>query len=236
MSQFSRHALTFLRSLRRHNRREWFEAHREDHERHIQVPMREFVLAIDARLARIAPEITGDPKRSVFRIHRDVRFSADKSPYKTHAACWFFHADGSSKVGREAHGGGAGFYFHLEPGASMVGGGLWMPPRPALKRIRARLVDDATSFERVVLAPGLARRFGGLDMESALKRAPRGVPEDHDAVRWLRLQSYTIGRRLTDTQVTGRGLLAAVVTDLETMRPLIRWLNEALGLTARRAR
>jgi len=236
MSHFRSEALTFLRALRRHNRRDWFESHRERYEQHVQLPMRELVLAMDARLARIAPELTGDPRRSVFRIHRDVRFSADKSPYKTHAACWFFHAGGSSKVGREAHGGGAGLYFHLEPGASMVGGGLWMPPRPALQRIRARLLEDAAPFERIVLAPSLARRYGGLDPESALKRAPRGVPEDHEAVRWLRLQSFTLGRRLTDAQVTRRTLLATLADDFEAMRPLVRWLNDALGLPARRSR
>ncbi len=236
MPHFRREALEFLKALRRNNRRPWFESHRDTYEQHVLLPMRELVLALDARLERIAPELTGDPRRSVFRIHRDIRFSSDKSPYKTNAACWFFHSGGSSKVGREAHGGGAGLYFQIEPGGSMVGGGLWMPPRAALKRIRARLLDDAAPFERIVLAPGIARRFGALDTESALKRAPRGVPEDHEAVHWLRLQSYTLGRRLTDAQVTSPRLLATLVDDFEALRPLVRWINEALGLPARRSR
>jgi len=105
-------------------------------------------LSMSALFVLLLAEEFGDAK--MFRPNRDVRFSADKSPYKTHAACWFFHADASSKVGREAHGGGAGFYFHLQPGASFVGGGCWMPPRPALKRIRAALAADPLAFERVL--------------------------------------------------------------------------------------
>src|SRR5262245_58442176 len=129
MRHFGPESLAFLRGLARNNNRTWFEAHRDDYESSVKQPMADLVEEVDLRLARLAPEIMGDPKRSVFRIHRDVRFSRDKSPYKTHAACWFFHGRGSAKVGREAHGGGAGFYFHLQPGASLVGGGCWMPPK-----------------------------------------------------------------------------------------------------------
>src|SRR5256884_7217494 len=119
---FSTATLTFLRGLKRHNDRAWFEAHRPEFEAVVQEPMRHLIEEMDVRLARLAPEIIGDPKRSLFRIYRDIRFSADKSPYKTHAACWFYHRDGSRAVGREAAGGGAGFYFQIAPGDSFVGG------------------------------------------------------------------------------------------------------------------
>ena len=119
-------ALTFLRSLRRHNDREWFAQHRESYEAEVRAPLAALVEEVDVRLATVAPEIVGDPKRSLFRIHRDVRFSSDKSPYKTHAACWFFHGDAGRGVGREttAHGG-AGFYFDIGPTGSSLGGGIW---------------------------------------------------------------------------------------------------------------
>jgi len=80
--------------------------------------MRELIEEMDVRLARFAPEIVGDPRRSMFRIYRDMRFSKDKSPYKTHVACWFYHRDADSGVGGDAEGGGAGFYAHIEPGGS----------------------------------------------------------------------------------------------------------------------
>jgi uncharacterized protein (TIGR02453 family) len=91
VAHFSRSSLEFLRGLARYNSKPWFEAHREDYEQHVKRPMADFVEEMDLRLGSFAPEITGDPKRSVFRIYRDIRFSSDKSPYKTHAACWFYH-------------------------------------------------------------------------------------------------------------------------------------------------
>jgi uncharacterized protein (TIGR02453 family) len=230
MSFFTADALRFLKSLARNNRRDWFEKHRENWLREVRDPMAELVEDLDLRIARFAPEMTGDPRRSIFRLHRDVRFSPDKSPYKTHAACWFFHADASSKVGREAHGGGAGFYFHLQPGASFVGGGCWMPPRPALGRLRAAMAADPRAFERVVLSPALRRRMGALSEESMLTRVPRGYAAQHPAARWLRYQSLTVGRKLGDDEVTGARLASTLSSDFKAITPLVRWINSALGL------
>jgi len=236
VKHFDKEALTFFRGLKRHNAKPWFEAHRGEYESHVKQPLADLVEEMDLRFASFAPEFVGDPKRSVFRLNRDIRFSSDKSPYKTHAACWFFHGDGSSKVGREAHGGGAGFYFHLQPGASMVGGGCWMPPRPALQKFRAAIAADPRAFERVVLAPPVARRLGGLSEEEMLKRTPRGYPDDHPAARWLKFQSFTVGRSLTDAQVTGARLSAILESDYKAMLPLVRWLNATLGLRPLRSR
>jgi len=236
MTHFGPEALAFLRGLARHNAKPWFEAHRNDYEVHVKQPMADLVEEMDLRFARFAPEFVGDPKRSVFRLYRDIRFSRDKSPYKTHAACWFFHGGGTSKVGREAHGGGAGFYFHLQPGASFMGGGCWMPPRPALQKFRAAIAGDVRGFERVVLPPRLPRRFGGLSEESMLKRVARGYPEDHPAARWLRFQSFTVGRSVSDAQVTGARLTALLEADYRAMLPLVRWLNGTLGLQPLRRR
>src|SRR6266542_2229693 len=92
---FTTATFTFLRGLARNNRKPWFEAHRAEYEAVVVQPMRELIEEMDVRLASFAPEIIGDPKRSMFRIYRDIRFSKDKSPYKTHAACWFYHRAGS---------------------------------------------------------------------------------------------------------------------------------------------
>src|SRR6266480_4981209 len=125
---FTPRALSFFRQLARHNEKPWFEAHRDEYETEVREPMRELIEDLDTRFAQFAPEIGGDPKRSMFRIYRDIRFSKDKSPYKTHAACWFHHRNAARSVGSEADAGSAGFYFHLQPGKSMIGAGLWMPP------------------------------------------------------------------------------------------------------------
>jgi uncharacterized protein (TIGR02453 family) len=233
---FDSDSLAFFRGLAKHNAKPWFEAHREDYEQHVRAPLTALVNEMDSRFSEFAPEFVGDPKRSIFRINRDIRFSSDKSPYKTHAAAWFFHGDGSSKVGREAHGGGAGFYFHLEPGKSILGGGCWMPPRPALQKFRVAIAGDPRAFEKIVLAPKIQRDLGGLDDESMLKRAPRGYEEDHPAAKWLKYQSFTVGRRLTDAEVTGGRLTAILQGQYEAILPLVRWLNTTLGLKEARGR
>lgn len=227
---FTPAALRFFRQLATHNEKAWFEAHREEYELEVRAPMRELIEEMDVHLARLAPEIGGDPRRSMFRIHRDIRFSKDKSPYKTNAACWFYHRGASRGVGTESSDGSAGFYFHLQPGKSFVGGGLWMPSRPQLTRLRTAIADDPTGFERAVRA--LPKRYGGLSTESMLTRMPRGYPDSHPAAQWLRYQSFTSGRPVTDVQATSRTLPKLLARDFEGMVPLVRWLNGALGYRA----
>ena len=222
-------ALSFFRHLKRRNTRPWFEAHRAVYETEVKLPMRGLVEEVDIVLADIVPEIVGDPRRSIFRIHRDVRFSKDKSPYKTHAACWFYHLDAGRGVGSEAQGG-AGFYFHLAPKESFLGAGIWMPPRPALTRIRESLAENPRAFEAIVLEPRFRRRFGPLDEEAMLKRLPRGFADSHPAARWLRYQSYTAGRMLPEREALSPRLVRTLAKDFTLLSPLVRWLNGALGL------
>lgn len=224
-------ALRFLRQLKRHNTRPWFEANRPVYEAEVREPFKALVEEVDLRLARFAPEITGEPRRSLFRIHRDVRFSKDKSPYKTNAACWFYHADAGRGVGGEASGG-AGFYFQIAPGECFLGAGIWMPPRPSLNRIRETLAEDWKGFQRIVLAPGFRRRFGLLDQEAMLVRLPRGFAPDHPAAAWLRYQSFTAGRALSEREVLSPRLPQTLERDYRALTPLVRWLNSALGFRA----
>ncbi len=225
---FTQRVLRFFRELARYNEKTWFEAHRDEYEAEVRQPMRELIEDLDTRFAQFAPEIGGDPKRSMFRIYRDIRFSKDKSPYKTHAACWFHHLNAARKVGSEADAGSAGYYFHLEPGGrSMLGAGIWMPPRPQLNKLRNALAKNPGAFDR--MARTIPRRFGGLEDESALKRMPRGYPENHPAGKWLRFQSFTSGRTLTDAQVTTASLAPLLAREYEALLPLVRWLNGALG-------
>lgn len=229
---FTPATLSFLKGLARNNRKPWFEAHRAEYEAAVKGPLRELVEEMDVRLARFAPEIVGDPRRSIFRIYRDIRFSADKSPYKTHAACWFYHRDGTRAVGREAAGGGAGFYVQIAPGNSFVGGGMWMPPREALGRLRDAIAENPKRFERIIGDARVKRRFGGLDDEAMLKRVPRGYAPDHPAARWLKYQSFVMGRELSDAQAVSARLPALLEADFRLMVPLVTWINGVLGLQA----
>jgi uncharacterized protein (TIGR02453 family) len=224
-------ALDFLRGLARDNSKPWFEAHRDAYEAEVRAPLLDLVDEIDARLGTLAPELVGDRKKSVFRIHRDVRFSKDKRPYKTNAACWFFHRDvgRAGTAGGHVHGG-AGFYFQLEPGNSFTGGGLWMPPRDELRAIRERIAGRHEELERIVTAAPFRKRFGALETEGMLTRVPRGWEADHPAAAWLRYTSFTAGRPLTDEEVLAPKLAERVARDFAALVPLVRWLNGALGL------
>lgn len=229
---FGRDALGFLRGLRRNNRREWFERNRARYELAVRDPMRSLVEEMDVRLAGFAPELTGDPRRSVFRIHRDVRFSSDKSPYKTNAACQFYHHDAGRGAGQDAEGAGAGLYFQIEDGASFVAGGLWMPARPALDRIREAVAEAPEDLDRIVRAPGFRRRFNSLDQEAMLTRLPRGYAPGHPAERWLRYRSFTATRMLSEREVLSRRLADALERDFRALLPLVRWVNGVIGYGA----
>jgi uncharacterized protein (TIGR02453 family) len=225
-------ALAFLRRLTRHNSREWFERHRAVYETEVRDPLRSLVEEMDVRLARLAPEIVGDPRRSVFRIHRDVRFSADKSPYKTNAACQFYHLDAGRGAGQDAKGAGAGLYFQLADGECFAAGGIWMPARPALEKIREALAEDPEGLDRVVRAPAFRRRFKALDREAMLTRLPRGYTEGHPAERWLRYKSFTATRLLSEREATSARLPALLERDFAALVPLVLWLNGAIGYRA----
>lgn len=233
-SAFPAESLKFLRGLKRHNEKPWFEANRALYERTVKGPLKQLAEELDVRFAKVAPEFVAPPKRALFRIHRDVRFSHDKSPYKTHAALWVFHRDAGRGVGKsvgEAHGG-AGFYFHLEPGASLVAAGYWMPPRPALNIIRERLVEDQRTFEKIVRAPAFTKRFEKLSDDEPgvrLTRVPRGFAADHPAAEWLRFNSFTASRALTDAEALSPKLVDVIMKDYLALLPLVRWLNGALG-------
>ena len=223
-------AFTFLKGLKRHNARPWFEARRDVYEAAVRDPMRALIEAVDLKLARLAPEIVGDPKKSMFRIHRDVRFSNDKSPYKTWASAWFYHRDAGKGVGQEAHGG-AGLYFHLEPGGCEVAGGLWMPEKNALAKVRDGIVADPKGFERAITTPAFKRTYKKLSPQAVLTRTPRGYPADHPAESWLRYKSFTSTAYLTDAQVRSARLPDLIARRYEALIPLVRWLNLALGFS-----
>ncbi len=194
--------------------------------------MRALVEEMDVRLARMVPELTGDPRHSIFRIHRDVRFSADKSPYKTNAACQFYHQDAGRGAGQDAQGAGAGLYFQLADGECFVAGGMWMPARPALEKIREAVAESPEAMERLARAPAFRRRFRALDTEAMLTRMPRGYLETHPAAEWLRYRSFTATRTMSEEEVRSPRLPDILARDFAALVPLVRWLNRAIGYRA----
>jgi uncharacterized protein (TIGR02453 family) len=157
----------------------------------------------------------------MMRIYRDIRFSPDKSPYKTAVAASFSHRDGSD-------GGMVGFYLHLQPGSSMLGGGVWRPAPDALQRIREAIANDPKGW-RAAASPrarGAKAEFHG----EALKRAPRGFDEDHPCIEDLKRKDFALGFGLSDREVTGPKALATVAEGYRRMVPFMRFLCRALAL------
>jgi uncharacterized protein (TIGR02453 family) len=214
---FSADGLRFLGELAAHNDRGWFAANKQRYERGVAQPMRAFVADATRALARAGVPIGGDEKRSIFRIYRDVRFARDKSPYRTHAACYLSYDGGRATQG--------GLYLHVEPGRSYLSVPFYLVPAPMLRRWRASMRDDPQRFVRVVRA--LAKKGLAIDgpdgSEDALRRMPRGFGdmEDAELAPYFLLRSFCVGRELTRAEVTSPRLLQVAVRLVRDAKPLL---------------
>jgi len=221
---FSPALFRFLRELKENNDREWFAANKERYLRDLRDPALEFVVGFGPRLLEISPHFRADPRPSggaLFRIHRDVRFSHDKSPYKTAAGLHFPHARH-----RSAHT--PGFYLHLEPRGCFVGAGIWRPDTATLKRLRTALDADPAAWREAVGGRAFVRRFRLMD--ERLKRVPRGFAPDHPLADALRLKSFTALAPLTQAEVTGRDFPDLFAQRCGEAAPLVKWVCRALEL------
>ena len=219
---FTKDTLKFLRTLKRHNERDWFNAHKANYEAHVKAPM----LAIIERLAtdfpQIAPDLVASP-RSMYRIYRDTRFSPDKTPYKTHVSAAFSHQ-------RLPKNESAGLYFHLSPTELWIGGGLYAPRTPQLHRIREHIVTNLRRFGSLAESPAI-KRLGGVRGER-LQRVPRGFPKDHKAADYLRLKQYLIGDQLDAEKALSPRFYDMLVRRFTTIAPFIQFLNAPLAAAA----
>ena len=212
----------FLKELAAHNEREWFQANKERYLADVRDPLLRFIQDFAPRLAKITKNLVADPRPvggSLFRIHRDTRFSKDKSPYKTHAGMSFRHADG-----RDVHG--PVFYLHLEPGGAFAAAGLWHPPAEALAQVRAAILANPARWKRVLAARGLALDAGS----DALKRPPRGVEPDHPFVEDLKRRSFTASTPFTEKDACAPEFGARFAKACQQKAPLMEFLTNAVGL------
>ena len=224
---FPKEGLQFLRSLKRHNKREWFQQHRTIYESAVKAPMEALVQALAADFAVLAPEMIASPKTSIYRIYRDTRFSKDKSPYKTHIAASF------PRKGLEKHEG-AGFYLHIAPSELLIGGGLYMPLPADLNLVRSAIATNHVKFVSIVESKNFRKIFGQLSGHQ-LSRVPRGFAVDHPAADYLRFKQFLAGRNLPPQEATTPRFHKIIIETFTAMLPLIRFLNEPI-LQARRVR
>lgn len=212
----------FLKNLKKNNRKEWFDTNRGKYEE-AKKDVENLSAEIIKRLSRTDETIAHlQPKDCMFRINRDVRFSKDKSPYKTNMGVYF------SKGGKK--GNNAGYYFHLEPGSSFVAGGMWMPMAPELKKIRQEIDYNWDEFGKVVGNKKFRSAFGDLDRSSeyVLSRPPKGYDDDNPAIEFLKLKSYIATAKIPDTDLTSKDLAKKVVSQFELIKPLVDFLNRSV--------
>jgi uncharacterized protein (TIGR02453 family) len=215
---FTTELFRFLARLKRHNNRNWFLAHQEEFEACVRQPALRFITEFAAPLSEIAPHLVADPRPSrgsMFRIYRDVRFSRDKRPYKTHLAMRFSHR------GKDVHS--PGFYLHLEPGGCFAASGLWHPESPTLLKVRNAIVSRPKEWRAV-------RKLLNWDDATKLQRPPRGFPADHEFLEDLKLRDLGTAVNFTDAQVCGTKFMSTFVTACRNMSPLAAFLSSAVGL------
>ena len=223
---FTRDAIQFLADLAEHNDRAWFQPRKAEFQRLLKTPLEELCVALDERFRARGVPLTADPGRSPFRIYRDVRFSKDKSPYKTNIGASFASverlADGTPVTSGARRGGGG--YFHLSPGEIYVGGGMWHPDPVPLAAWRALVLDDPDRVHAAVNDAAFVGRFGGVGGDR-MKRPPAGVPADHPDLALVTLKDVTFGRRLDDREAFSPALPDILADDLTTAVPLLRLLG-----------
>jgi uncharacterized protein (TIGR02453 family) len=217
---FPAETLRFLRALKRNNRREWFNAHRDDYESYVRQPMTAIVERLAVDLRRFAPELVASPKVSIYRIYRDTRFSENKTPYKTHVAAVF------PTRGLPKHEG-AGAYFHVSPDEVWIGGGMYMPQPPQLVAVREHIAGHVTQLRAIVESPRFRKHVGPLEGDK-LKRVPRGFPADHPAAEYLKFRHFVAGAGFPPAFATDPAFYKTVLTVFRQIMPLTRFLNTPL--------
>lgn len=216
---FTPKTLSFLRSLKRNNQREWFHAHRDQYETHCRQPMLALVEKMAVDLRRFAPDHVADPKISLFRQFRDTRFSDDKTPMKTHIAATF----PNRTLGRM---NGAGIYFEIAPGWVWIGGGLWRPDTSQLQLVREHVAANHKRLAKIVGSPRL-KKIGGLQGDR-LSRVPRGFAKDHPAADFLQQRQFIAFREEPAALAHSPQFYRQLLWTLETIAPLVQFLNEPL--------
>ena len=222
---FSDKTFKFLRALARHNEREWFHSHKADYEAHLRQPFLRLLADLQPVVASTSPHFRSDPKGvggSLFRIHRDTRFSNDKTPYKAWQGARLFHE-------RARQVAAPSFYLHIKPGECFVGGGLWHPDTATQRRIRQFIVDNPGGWQRAAHDSAFRKRYS-LEDNEMLVRVPAGFPADVVHADDLRHRNFVVTRALDDADVTGPDLLSILERDLSALSPFMDYLCAALDL------
>jgi uncharacterized protein (TIGR02453 family) len=213
--------LKFLKDLKKNNNKPWFEKNKSyylDAKDDVELFVARVIEEFGKKDADIAPL---QPKDCTYRIYRDVRFSKDKTPYKTHMGAYLNR--GGKKMPT------AGFYLHIEPGRNMAGGGLWMPPAPDLSKVRQEIDYNLKEWTKILGDRAFKKAFPeGLETTEILSRPPKGYEAENPAIEFLKLKSFVVTGTFTDAEMQSRSLLKNVLKTFETMKDFVHFLNRSI--------
>jgi uncharacterized protein (TIGR02453 family) len=219
MEQIKKSTLDFLLKIKSNNNREWLEKNRKLYD-DSKENFRAMVQAIIDKISDFEPIIKGlEASSCIFRINRDIRFSHDKSPYKTNFGA--FIVRGGRKNGDKF----AGYYIHLEPGESILAGGAYMPPTPWLSAIREKIDEEPEKLLKIIKSKDFVKYFGKLDGEK-LKSAPKGYSSDHPYIELLKHKSYLVVNEVPDKMVLSQTYFEHVIDVARAIKPLNDFLND----------
>ena len=218
----SKETIQFLDDLKKNNNREWFLENKKRYDKYKE----EYHALIEAFLKEMIPLDESlrhlEVKDCMFRINRDIRFSKDKTPYKTHLPIWMSAGQKNTNL--------AGYYLQIEKGASFIGGGIHWPDVDDLKKIRKEISHFHEDLEKVVSDKTFKTEFGDLDRneENSLKSAPKGYEKDHPAIEYLKLKSFSGTQKIDDKMLTDKDFVKKISKKLIALKPLNEFLNRAL--------
>ncbi len=215
--------LSFLEDLARNNNRDWFQDNKKTYQMALDT-FREFIGTILTGISKTDPSVGNlEAKDTIFRIYKDVRFSKDKTPYKTHFGGWM------AKGGRKSTD--AGYYFHLEPGNTFMAAGVWMPPKEQLALIRQEIMYNPSEFFKVINDPVISKAYERGGKEDMLKKGPAGFPKDFEFMEEIKYKHYIFSKYYDNKDVIKSGFAEKVTQDYQGLYPLVDYLNHAMSFT-----
>ena len=215
--------LAFLRTLAQNNNREWFNTNKPRYQESLEI-FRGFAADLLAGIVQFDPTLGAlEAKDTIFRIYKDVRFSKEKLPYKTHFGCWM------AKGGRKSTD--AGYYFHLEPENSFLAAGVYMPPKEQLKLIRQEIVYNPGAYLEVINNPLIGKGYERGGKEDMLKKGPAGFSKDFEQLEEIKYKHFLFTKNYKDSEIVKKGFSQNVVTDFQRLLPLVDYLNHAMSFT-----
>jgi uncharacterized protein (TIGR02453 family) len=219
---FRPEAIQFLVDLAANNDRAWFQPRKSEYERLLKEPMESLVAELSDRFRAAGVPLEADPRRAVFRIYRDTRFSKDKTPYKTHVGASIPWVEGAERTADGGHAIGA--YLHFKPGEMFIGGGMYGPERSRLETFRRAVMEEPDRVRAALEDRAFLKTFGPVGSHESLKRVPPGYPADHPMADLLRAKDVTFGRHLDDDEFLSPSLADIVARDFKTAVPVMRFL------------